>query len=151
MSTIQLVGGFLEDVLYAVSPPIIFILEIIGIIIIVFGAINALKRFFTVGFSLADPTTKIILGESFAMALEFKLGAEIIKTVIVHDFNELLILGFVVVLRIILTFVIHWEVEQAGGAHVIERKKEGYEIDPQRQDEINECLVQEEQENLLKK
>ncbi|NLW52416.1 MAG: DUF1622 domain-containing protein [Tissierellia bacterium] len=117
-------ADFLHLVILTISPVIINILELLGILIIVYGSIKAIIRLIKVGFSLNDPTAKIMLGETFAIALEFKLGAEIIKTVIVHTVNELIVLGVVVFLRIIMTYVIHWEVEQAGGAHVVERKKE---------------------------
>lgn len=114
----------LHLIIQVVAPVITGLLELIGIVIITVGSIRALVRWFTMGFSLHDPTTKIILGESFALALEFKLGSEIIKTVLVHDIQELIVLGVIVFLRVVMTFVIHWEVEQAGGAHVIEKKKD---------------------------
>lgn len=120
----EIMSDFIYSVILAVSPVVINTLELLGILIIVYGSIKALIRLFRVGFSLSDPTAKIMLGETFAIALEFKLGAEIIKTVIVHSVEELIVLGVVVFLRIIMTYVIHWEVEQAGGAHVVERKKE---------------------------
>ena len=88
-------------------------LELIGILIIIYGSIKALTIFFKDGMNLSNSLVKITLGEALALSLEFKLGAEIIKTVIVRDLNELIILGFVVVLRIVLTILIHWEVKQA--------------------------------------
>lgn len=95
------------------SPIIVHALELIGIFMIVFGSVKALIIFFKNGMDLNNSLVKITLGEALALSLEFKLGAEIIKTVIVRDINELIILGFVVVLRIVLTLLIHWEVKQA--------------------------------------
>ena len=46
-----------------------------------------------------------------ALALEFKMGAEIIKTVIVHDLTELAVLGIVILIRALLAFLIHWEMK----------------------------------------
>mgnify|MGYP002510706576 CR=1 FL=1 len=47
---------------------------------------------------------------ALALALEFKMGAEIIKTVIIHNLEELAILGAVVIIRALLAFIIHWEI-----------------------------------------
>ena len=53
----------------------------------------------------------IELGKTLALALEFKMGAEIIKTVIVHDLTELAVLGIVILIRALLAFLIHWEMK----------------------------------------
>ena len=39
------------------------------------------------------------------------MGAEIIKTVIVHDLKELAVLGIVIAIRALLAFLIHWEMK----------------------------------------
>lgn len=103
----------LEYIEETLSPIVVHSLELIRILIIIYGSIKALTIFFKDGMDLSNSLVKITLGEALALSLEFKLGAEIIKTVIVRDLNELIILGFVVVLRIVLTILIHWEVKQA--------------------------------------
>lgn len=105
--------AFLQYIEESLSPIVVHGLELIGIFMIVFGSVKALMIFFKSGMDLNNSLVKITLGEALALSLEFKLGAEIIKTVIVRDLNELIILGFVVVLRIVLTLLIHWEVKQA--------------------------------------
>ena len=50
------------------------------------------------------------LGKALSLALEFKMGAEIIKTVIIHNLEELSILGVVILIRALLAFIIHWEI-----------------------------------------
>ena len=45
------------------------------------------------------------------MALEFKMGGELLRTVIVREWNELLILGAIILLRAALTFLIQWEIK----------------------------------------
>ena len=103
----------LEYIEETLSPIVVHSLELIGILIIIYGSIKALTIFFKDGMNLSNSLVKLTLGEALSLSLEFKLGAEIIKTVIVRDLNELIILGFVVVLRIVLTLLIHWEVKQA--------------------------------------
>lgn len=104
---------FLESGLEIIAPIVIVLLEIIGVCFILYGAVTALVNFAFNGYDLTENKTKILLGEAFSLALEFKLGSEIIKTVVVRSLDELIILGIVVVLRVVLTFVIHWEIQQA--------------------------------------
>lgn len=104
---------FLESGLEIIAPIVIVLLEIIGVCFILYGAVTALVNFAFYGYDLRENKTKILLGEAFSLALEFKLGSEIIKTVVVRSLDELIILGIVVVLRVVLTLVIHWEIQQA--------------------------------------
>ena len=50
------------------------------------------------------------LAQGIALSLEFKLGSEVLRTVIVREPSELLILGAVILLRGALTALIHWEI-----------------------------------------
>ena len=52
----------------------------------------------------------IDLGKTLALALEFKMGAEIVNTVIVRNLAELGTLAIVIALRAILSLLIHWEI-----------------------------------------
>ena len=46
-----------------------------------------------------------------ALALECKMGGEVLRTVVVREWAELGILGAIIVLRAMLTFLIHWEIK----------------------------------------
>lgn len=105
--------NFLENVLNIIAPITIILLELVGVFIILFGAFSAIINFFKNGMDLRENKTKILLGEAFSLGLEFKLGSEIIKTVVVRSLDELAILAIVVVLRVVMTLVIHWEIEKA--------------------------------------
>ena len=48
---------------------------------------------------------------SYNMKKRFKMAGEILKTVVSHTIEELSILGAVIVLRALLTFLIHWELK----------------------------------------
>ena len=68
----------------------------------------------------------ISLGKALALALEFKMGAEIVKTVIVRDLKELGILAVVVVIRAALALLIHWEMKnerKAEAEEALEKKE----------------------------
>ena len=99
----------LKDLLHPIAEISASILELIGILIIIIGTVRALVR-------LVDSIVKkkgfhvaMDLGKALSLALEFKMGAEIIKTVIIHNLEELAILGAVVIIRALLAFIIHWE------------------------------------------
>ena len=85
-------------------------LELIGIVIIFIGSFRALFRVIRCLIRKQPLNVVIELGKALALALEFKMGAEIIKTVIIHDLEELAILGVVIVIRALLAVIIHWEI-----------------------------------------
>ena len=53
------------------------------------------------------------LASGLATGLEFKMAAEILKTVLVRELSELLILGAVILLRAILSVLIHFEMKKS--------------------------------------
>ena len=54
---------------------------------------------------------RLDLAEGIALALEFKMGGEVLRTVVVREWRELGILGAIIILRGLLTFLIHWEIK----------------------------------------
>jgi uncharacterized membrane protein len=108
-----------KDFLYAFAEIVACTLELIGILIILVGTVKAL-------FQLAHRLRRhgkfnvvIDLGRSLALALECKMGAEIIHTVIVRDLEELGILAVVILIRALLAFIIHWEIRMEQKAEQI--------------------------------
>lgn len=83
------------------------ILEMFGIIVLVW---TTLKCFFT-WLRKEDDAVRLKLAEGIALALEFKLGGEVLRTVVVREWSELGILGAIIALRAALTFLIHWEIK----------------------------------------
>ena len=58
-----------------------------------------------------DTTLRLTLAQGIALSLEFKMGSEVLRTVIVRDWSEMGILAAIILLRGILTFLIHWEIK----------------------------------------
>ena len=85
-------------------------LELVGIIIIIVGSFRALVRLFQCLVKKLPFHVVIDLGKALSLALEFKMGAEIIKTVVINNLEELAILGVVIIIRALLAFIIHWEI-----------------------------------------
>lgn len=101
----------MNELIKFLIPIIIHILELFGVIIIAIGGFRAFCKYLTNLFFSKQLPIKIELAESLTLALEFKLGAEILKTVLVQSLDEMYILGAVILLRAILSFVLHWEVK----------------------------------------
>ena len=101
-----------EGILEFVAGFSVVTLELIGIIIIVVGAFKSIVLDVSKMFKLRNKhNIRIALGQALALGLEFKMGAEIIKTVLVRDLQELIILAFIIALRAGLAVLIHWEIK----------------------------------------
>ena len=98
-------------------------LEMIGIVIVVVGAVNGLIDILSKRRRQEHVNAMIHLGRSLALALEFKMGAEIVNTVIIRNLEELLILAIVIALRAILALLIHWEIKNEERLENVEKKK----------------------------
>ncbi len=83
----------------------ILLLEAIGVSVLVYTAIHSL-----IGLFQRSRHVKLQLAEGIGLALEFKLGSEVLRTLIVREWNELAILGAIVLLRAAITFLIQWEI-----------------------------------------
>ena len=87
------------------------ICELMGISIV---AISACASFWQYAKSLIKRipcNVKFQLANGLALSLEFKMAAEILKTVLIHDLSELVILGIVIALRAVLAVLIHFEMK----------------------------------------
>ena len=91
-------------------PIIVHIMEAMGVFVITFGALKAFAKYALELFNFSDDSIKLEFAKALALGLEFKLGGEILKTLMIRTFDELIILGSIVILRVALTFVIHWEI-----------------------------------------
>ena len=85
---------------------IVLLIELIGTIILIYAVVSAI-----VGLFKHQKHVRLKLAEGIALALEFKIGGELLRTVIVRDWEELLILGAIILLRAALTFLIQWEIK----------------------------------------
>lgn len=103
--------NILEDNFTVVVKYLILLVEFVGVAVVVGsiikGIIDAIKK---------DEHMRLNLVEGIALAMSFKIGGELLRTVIVRDWDEILLLGAVILLRAALTFYIQWEIR-------IEKKK----------------------------
>ncbi|GAA4294405.1 hypothetical protein GCM10023142_31540 [Anaerocolumna aminovalerica] len=102
----------LHNLLSKVVDYAIFFFEFMGVIVLILAGIRGVINYFR-----KNPLTQLYLAKGMAMGLEFKLGSEILRTVVVRDVQEFLTVAGIIALRATLTFLIHWEIkkEEANG------------------------------------
>lgn len=112
---------FLEEIVKYVAQVGITATEMVGILILLITVVKGI-----IGYFRKDEHLRLDLAEGIALALEFKLGGEVLRTVIVREWTELLTLGAIIALRGALTMLIHWEirVEEKREKHMLENHKD---------------------------
>ena len=84
----------------------VLLMECVGVSILLVTAFKSIW-----GCLCRDEHVRLTLAKGIALSLEFKLGGEVLRTVIVREWSELAILGAIIILRGALTFLIHWEIK----------------------------------------
>ncbi len=102
----------LQTILNNLVHLVILLFEYIGVIVIAIAGVRGIIHYIQ-----RDKETRLLLAKGLAMGLEFKLGSEILRTVIVRDLNEIFIVAGIIVLRAILTILIHWEIKNEEKEH----------------------------------
>ena len=110
----------LEEILYEVVQVCTMLMELFGICVLVYTAGKSFIRWIR-----REKEISLALAQGIALALEFKLGGEVLRTVVVREWSELGILGAIIVLRGLLTFLIHWEINNEKKALAQEKPSDG--------------------------
>lgn len=97
----------LEFVLENIASIAIILFEFIGVSIIIWSGITGFLKWLK---HAGD--TGVYLARGLAMGLEFKMGSEILRTVIVREWQEIGIVAGIIALRAALTFLLHWEIKE---------------------------------------
>ena len=110
----------LHEVLVEVVNLAIIIFEFMGVAVIIVAGLQGIFNYVR-----RDPMTRLKLAKGMAMGLEFKLGSEILRTVVVRELSEIAIVGAIILLRAALTFLIHWGIknEEAQVEQELEEKR----------------------------
>lgn len=104
-------SNFLELAINTALPYIIAVLEMMGIFIVAWSGIHSFWRYIQNIFFHKTLDIQFYLASGLATGLEFKMASEILKTVLVQDLSELIVLGAVILLRAILSVLIHFEMK----------------------------------------
>ena len=97
---------------------LILLFEFMGIIVIGIAGCRGI-----IDYVQKNPKIRLNLAKGMALGLEFKLGSEILRTVIIREMSEILLVGAIIVLRAALTFLIHWEIKVEEEATIKEIKE----------------------------
>lgn len=102
---------FLEEFTFNISHLLMAILELMGGVTLIYGALMIFWHFIRLEYEKSSTLLRIRMARTIALALEFYLAAEILKTVFVRDMSELYIIVAIIVIRIAMGFVIHHELD----------------------------------------
>lgn len=118
----------IKDILYYV----IWVIELIGIGIIVYGVFYSLVKFFIDKYKNKKSSIKIVLANYLALGLEFMLAAEILKTVTINrEWSEIIVLGSIVILRAAISLLLYIELSyEEKKEQVIEKRNNRKEVKP---------------------
>lgn len=83
-----------ENVFYLLVQYAILAIELVGVCVLIFTIVKSV-----IGLFRRSERLRLELAEGIALSLEFKMGGELLRTVIVREWKELLILGAVILLR----------------------------------------------------
>ena len=97
---------YIEDFFEVLVQYGILFLEFAGVVVLLSTAVKGIYMWVC-----KKGRVQLALAQGIALALEFKLGGEVLRTVIVREQSELVILGAIILLRGALTFLIHWEIK----------------------------------------
>ena len=102
--------SLIEDFL----PFIISILEIMGIVVVAWSSVKAFWEYIQNTFFHKKLNLQRHFAQGLATGLEFKMAGEILNTVLIREIDELYILGAVILLRALLSILIHFELKETG-------------------------------------
>lgn len=101
--------NILHNLIETILPYIITVLEIMGILVVAWSGIHAFWEYIQNTFFHKNLNLQYHFATGLATGLEFKMAAEILKTVLVREMSELYVLAAVILLRAVLSVLIHFE------------------------------------------
>ena len=101
----------MEELFNKYLPILIHLFELMGILILTLGVFTAFYHYIQKRFFKKDINIKYEFADVMITTLDFKLAAEILKTVTIKSMDELVILASVFIIRIIMTCVLEKEMK----------------------------------------
>lgn len=119
----------IETIVYAIQHFVhditkfmIYILELVGLFIILYSSFMTLSRFIKLKYNQTSTDIRIRLGRGISFALMFYIAAEILRLILIREYKDLFIVGAIIVLHVIVTVLIAWEVSHS--IHVMKEERE---------------------------
>lgn len=104
---VVLVYAWLEGLFQVIVEYGVLLMEFVGVVIIIVTGFQCVLMMIQ-----HRDEVRLKLAMGIAMALEFKLGGEVLRTTLVRDLSEIAIVGAIIALRCVMTFLIHWEISE---------------------------------------
>jgi uncharacterized membrane protein len=104
-----------EEILITAVDYLRLVVEAIGAAIVGFGAIATAVRYILSLVGIRKDTNteiRLYLGRFLALGLEFQIGADILSTAVAPSFDDVLLLGAIVVIRTVLNYFLSKELER---------------------------------------
>lgn len=101
----------MEKLFETILPIFINIFDSMGVLILLIGVFSSFIKYIKGLINKANPSIKYDLANALVTALDFKLAAEILKTVIIKNMDDLIIVGAIFILRVVMTFVLEREIK----------------------------------------
>ena len=95
--------NILHEFIELILPYLISVFEIIGIFVVCWSGAKGFWQYFQNTFMKKHFDLQVNLAKGLALGLEFKMAAEILRTVLIQSMDELYMLGAVILLRALLS------------------------------------------------
>ena len=82
---------FMQELLDVLVANAIHLFELVGVIVLIVAGVQGV-----INYIRHDPMVRLKLAKGMALCLEFKLGSEILRTVVVRDLSEIAIVGAII-------------------------------------------------------
>lgn len=103
--------NFLQELIIIVVPYMISLLEIIGIIVVFVSAARGFWQYVQNTFTKKIYDLQRVIAKGLAIGLEFKMAAEILRTVLIQSLDELYRLGAIILLHALLSVLVYFEIK----------------------------------------
>jgi uncharacterized membrane protein len=113
---------FIEYFVQDFTKLMIVLMELVGLLIIIYSSVVTLSRFVKLKYNQTSTDIRIRLGRGISFALMFYLAAEILRLILIREYKDLFIVGAIIVLHVIVTVLIAWEVSHS--IHVMKEERE---------------------------
>lgn len=117
----------LEELIEIVLEIVVPVLELAGVFIVAEAAVASFIRYICALITRRRIHVKGRLAAGLLLGLEFMMTAEILKTIVIRDWKDLLVLGGVVILRAILAFELKMEEKEEKEEDKEEQEAHGHE------------------------
>lgn len=116
----------IEELNETLLPSAVALAEAMGIVVVVCSLLKGFWEYVMNALFHKHYNLQMDLPNGLATALSFMMAAEILKTIVVSHFQDLLTLGAIILLRMALTLMIHFETK---GRHASEAALEEEEAE----------------------